>query len=75
MAKKKINTVLSLSPEIKEMAQKDSIEILGSENLTGYVTYLINKENKNKAEKQYQEKDMDSAYDKGYEDGRKGIYG
>lgn len=50
MAKTKTNTVLSLDPDIKEMAKKDAKEILGSGNLTGYVTYLINKENKNKTE-------------------------
>lgn len=50
MAKKKINVMLSLTPEIKEMAINDALELLGSDNLSGYLTYLINKENKNKTE-------------------------
>ena len=30
--------------EIKEKAKRDALKILGSSNLSGYIVYLINKE-------------------------------
>lgn len=36
---KRIN--ISLSPEVKEKALKDSQKVLGFKNLSGYIKYLI----------------------------------
>lgn len=35
-----------MTDETKKIAQEDSIEILGSKNLSGYISYLIKKARK-----------------------------
>ena len=37
---------ISLTQEQQDKAKKDSIEIFGKENLSGYIQYLIKKESK-----------------------------
>jgi hypothetical protein len=39
-------TTISLNPREKEMAQKKSTELYGRVNLSGYISYLIRKDNK-----------------------------
>ena len=51
MAKTKKVTV-SMTEETEKIAQEDSIEILGSKNVSGYISYLIKKARK-EAQKQY----------------------
>ena len=38
---------ISLTPELQEKAKKDSIELFGKENLSGYLQVLIQKGLKN----------------------------
>lgn len=45
MAKTKKVTV-SMTEETEKIAQEDSIEILGSKNVSGYISYLIKKARK-----------------------------
>ena len=45
MAKTKKVTV-SMTEETEKIAQKDSIEILGYKNVSGYISYLIKKARK-----------------------------
>lgn len=37
---------ISIDPKLKEIAQKKSEEIFGTVNLSGYIRYLILKDNK-----------------------------
>lgn len=45
MGKTKKVTV-SMTEETEKIAQEDSIEILGSKNVSGYISYLIKKSRK-----------------------------
>jgi len=47
MAKQKSEVFsISLREEHKEMAKKQSKQVLGKENVSGYFTYLLERENK-----------------------------
>lgn len=45
MEKAKIISI-TLTPKQQTQAKKDSIEVFGKENLSGYIQYLIQKESK-----------------------------
>jgi uncharacterized ParB-like nuclease family protein len=45
MAKTKKVTV-SITEETEKIAQEDSVDVLGSENVSGYISYLIKKARK-----------------------------
>ena len=36
---------ISMDIETKEKAKRDALKILGKKNLSGYLTYLVHKEN------------------------------
>lgn len=36
-----------MTPELKEIAEKNSVKIFGKRNLSGYIQYLINKNKQN----------------------------
>lgn len=43
----KIKTTITITKEQKKKAEKESIKIFGSKNLSGFIGYLIEKLNKN----------------------------
>ena len=45
MAKTK-KVTLSMTEETEKIAQEDSVEVLGSKNVSGYISYLIKKARK-----------------------------
>lgn len=39
-------TTISITEETEKIAQQDSVEVLGTKNVSGYISYLIKKARK-----------------------------
>ena len=43
---KRITTSIRIDTDVKEMGLKDAIEVIGTRNLSAYITFLIKKNNR-----------------------------